>query len=54
MRVQNALIRTHHFNIRLVLELKQHLYFKNYNLWWLFGLVKSAELKLNIAEKVRQ
>ena len=28
-RIQNALIRTHHFNIRLILELKQHLYFKN-------------------------
>ena len=28
-RSQKALIRTHHFNIRLILELKQHLYFKN-------------------------
>ena len=26
---QNALIRTYHFNIRLTLELKLHLYFKN-------------------------
>ena len=26
---QNALIRIHHFNIRLILELKQHLYFIN-------------------------
>ena len=34
-RIQNALIRTHHFNIRLILELKQHLYFKDQNLWWL-------------------
>ena len=25
-RIQNALIRTHHFNICLILELKQHLY----------------------------
>ena len=28
-RIQNVLIRTHHFNIRLIFELKQHLYFKN-------------------------
>ena len=28
-RIQNALSRTHHFNICLILELKQHLYFKN-------------------------
>ena len=28
-RIQNALNRTHHFNICLILELKQHLYFKN-------------------------
>ena len=53
-RIQNALVRTHHFNIGLILELKQHLYFKNQNLWWLFGVVKSAEFKFDIAEKVRQ
>ena len=53
-RIQNALSRTHHFNICLILELKQHLYFKNQNLWWLFGVVKSAEFKFDIAEKVRQ
>ena len=28
-RIQNALIRTHHFNIHHILELKQHPYFKN-------------------------
>ena len=28
-QIQNALIRIHHFNIRLILELKQHLYFIN-------------------------
>ena len=28
-RVQNALSGTHHFNICFILELKQHLYFKN-------------------------
>ena len=28
-RIQNLLIRTHHFNICLILQLKQHLYFKN-------------------------
>ena len=28
-RIQNTSIRTHHFNICLVLEHKQHLYFKN-------------------------
>ena len=28
-RIQIALSRTHHFNICLILELKQHLYFKN-------------------------
>ena len=28
-RIQNALSRTHHFNICLILELKQHLCFKN-------------------------
>ena len=27
--IQNALIRIHHFNISLILELNQHLYFKN-------------------------
>ena len=53
-RIQNALSRTHHFNICFILELKQHLYFKNQNLWWLFGVVKSAEFKFDIAEKVRQ
>ena len=28
-QIQNALIKTQKFNIRLILELKQHLYFKN-------------------------
>ena len=28
-QIQNALIRTHHFNIHHILELKQHPYFKN-------------------------
>ena len=28
-QIQNALIRIHHFNIRLILELKQHLCFIN-------------------------
>ena len=28
-QIQNALIRTHHFNNRLILEIKQHLHFKN-------------------------
>ena len=28
-RIQNALIRTHHFNIRFISELKQHVHFKN-------------------------
>ena len=28
-QIQNVLIRIHHFNIRLILELKQHLYFIN-------------------------
>ena len=28
-RIQKALIRTHHFNILLILELEQHLYFRD-------------------------
>ena len=31
-----------------------YLCLRNENLWWSFGVVKSAEFKLNIAEKVRQ
>ena len=30
------------------------LYFKNSNLWWLFGVVKSARFNFHIAEQVRQ
>ena len=42
------------FTTRLILEVKQYLYFKNYNLCdESFGVVKSAEFKFHIAEKAR-
>ena len=39
------------FDVCRILKLKQQFYL---NLWWLFGVVKSAEFKFEIAEQVRQ
>ena len=52
-RIQNASISTNNY-IHLILKLKQHFYIKNWNVWWLFGVVKPAKFKFDIPEQVRQ
>ena len=46
-KIQNALIRTQYFDIHLILNLKQHFFFMNWNLWRLLGVVKLDELRIH-------
>ena len=47
-------LEPNNFYIGLILKLKLYFYFKNKNIWWLFGIVESAEFKSDVAEQVRQ
>ena len=49
-----SLIRTQSFQYWSYFEIQTVFLFWELKSWWLFGVVKSAELKFDIAEQVRQ